>query len=71
MPFQPQERPQREADVVSLRRLQAGLAPLHPTVLLQVPVVVLDREAQLGVVLPHARLKAEVIADPVFRTLIS
>ena len=39
---QPQERPDRQPDVVPLRRLRPRLTPLHPAVLLQPPVVLLD-----------------------------
>ena len=57
MVIKPQERPQRHTDVVALRPRRIGLRLLHPTALLRVPVVVLDRARPLGhmlmVVLAH------------------
>src|SRR3954469_12409142 len=65
MPLQPQERPHRHPDVVPLRAAGADLASLHAAMPLQVPVVVLDREAHLGVVPPRPRVHRQVVGGPV------
>lgn len=70
MPLQPQERPTRQPDVVALRPLGAGLATLHPAGLLRVPLVLLGREAHLGVVPPHPRVHRQVAGRPVFRDAV-
>src|SRR5215204_5347360 len=63
--LQPQERPQRQADVVALRRRRPRLAALHLGTLLDPPVVVLDRPAVLPVLEPGQVGHAQVAGRPV------
>src|SRR5436305_9135302 len=63
--LQPQERTQRQGDVVALRLPRPRLAPLHLGTLLDPAVVVLNGPAVLRVLLPRQVGQRQVTAGPV------
>src|SRR5437763_16751505 len=65
MVLQPQERPQRQPDVVPLRPRRTRLATLHLGTLLDAPMIILDRPTLLRVLLPRQCAHPQVATGPV------
>jgi hypothetical protein len=64
MTLQPQERPDRHRDVVTLR--PTGAAPFRNSTLLQPPMIVLDRPGSLAQAQPRNTAYRQVIGRAVF-----
>lgn len=65
MVLEPQERPDRHSDVISLCASRSGLGLVNPAALLQAPMIILDRPTQVGVLQASQLVHAQVVGCPV------